>query len=156
MRTSTGLSPLSLLAYTQTCKAMPNSIFFSVCIQFLSFGWVISSHPHLTVEHSNQNSKKQKTKRHTLTCYFQRCIATDRLAQVVACHAYIDAFVGFASPPVHNSQEEEGAAGQEHPVGSGVLSIGLDAFAVFVPFHHWGWPSFGLTVEGGWLTLGHD
>lgn len=128
-------------------------ILFSVCIQFMSFDSVTSSYPH-TAEHANLNSKEKKRK--TLTCHFQRRIATDCLAQVVARHTHVDTFVRFASPAVDNSQEEEGATGQEHPVGSRVLSIGLDAFAVFVPFHHWSRPSFGLTVEGGWLTLGHD
>lgn len=91
-----------------------------------------------------------------LTCDLQRGIAADGFAQVIPRYAHVHPFVGLAAPSVNDSEEEEGAAGEEHTVGPRILSVCFDSLAVFVPLHHGGRPTFGLTVQSGGLTLGNN
>lgn len=55
-----------------------------------------------------------------------------------------------------DAQEEEGAAGQEHAVGPGVVFVRLNALAILVPLYAGSGSALGLAVEGGGLPLGHD
>lgn len=100
-----------------------------------------------------------RQRRHTpaaLTCYFQRRVVTDRLAQIVAGHTHVAAVVGFAPPAVDDAQEEEGAGGEQHAVRAGVVKVGLDVLAVFVPFHCRRRAALRLAVESCWFPFGHD
>jgi hypothetical protein len=55
-----------------------------------------------------------------------------------------------------DTQEEEGAAGQQHAVGTGVVPVCLHPLPVLVPLHRGGGTPLRLAVEGGRLPLGHD
>ena len=78
------------------------------------------------------------------------------LSQVVAGHAHVAAVVGLAAAAVHDAQEEERAAGQQHALGAGVVPVRLHPLPVLVPLHRGGGPALRLAVEGGRLPLGHD
>lgn len=81
---------------------------------------------------------------------------TDGLAQIVPGHAHVAAVVGLAAASVHDAQEEEGPAGQQHAVGARVVAVRLHALPVLVPFHRGGRPALCLAVEGGWFPFGHN
>ncbi|TNN86761.1 hypothetical protein EYF80_002944 [Liparis tanakae] len=83
-------------------------------------------------------------------------VVTDRLAQIVSGHAHVAAVVRLAPSSVDDTQEEEGAAGQQHAVGAGVVAVRLDALPVFGPLHRRGRTALGLTVESGRLPFGDD
>lgn len=91
-----------------------------------------------------------------LTCDLQRGITADGFAQVIPRYAHIHPFVGLAAPSVNDSEEEEGAAGEEHTVGPRILPVCFDSLAIFVPLHHGGRPTFCFTVQSGGLTLGNN
>lgn len=91
-----------------------------------------------------------------LTGDIERGVATDGLSQVVSGHTGVDALVRLAPPSVHDAQEEERAAGQEHAVGAGVVFVRLHALAILVPLDAGGRPALRLAVEGGGLPLGDD
>lgn len=91
-----------------------------------------------------------------LTCDLQRGITADGLAQVIPRYAHVYPFVGLAAPSVNDSEEEEGAAGEEHAVRAWILTVRFDSLAIFVPLHHRGRPTFGLTVQRGGLALGNN
>lgn len=90
-----------------------------------------------------------------LTGDVQRGVATDGLPQVVAGHAGVDALVRFAAPSVHDAEEEERAAGQEHAVGAGIVPVRLHALAILVPLYGGGGPALRFAVQGRRLPLGH-
>lgn len=92
----------------------------------------------------------------SLTGNFERSIPTNGLSQVVSGHAGVDAFIRFAPAPVYDPQEEEGAAGQEHPVRAGVILVGLHTLPIFIPLYAGSGSALCLAVEGGWLPLGDD
>ena len=91
-----------------------------------------------------------------LTCNFQRGIATDGFSEVVSGHADVRPFVRFAASAMDYSQEEQGAAGQQHAVGARIVLVRLHPLSVLVPLHGGRGPPLGLAVEGGRLALGHD
>lgn len=91
-----------------------------------------------------------------LTGNVERGVAADGLPQVVARDAGVDALVRFASASVHDAEEEERAAGQEHAVRAGVVPVRLHALAILVPLYAGGGPALRLAVQGGRLPLGHD
>lgn len=90
-----------------------------------------------------------------LTGDVERGVATDGLPQVVAGHAGVDALVRFAPASVHDAEEEEGAAGQEHAVGAGVVPVRLHALAILVPLYGGRGPALRFAVQGRRLPLGH-
>ena len=81
---------------------------------------------------------------------------TDRLAQIVSGHTHIAAIVGLAPSSMDDAQKEEGPAGQQHTVGTGVVTVRLNTLPIFVPFHCGGWTALCLAVESGWFPLGHN
>lgn len=91
-----------------------------------------------------------------LTGYFQGCIVTDRLAQIVSCHTHVTAVVGLAPPSVDDTQEEEGAAGQQHALRAGIIPVRFHPLAILVPLHRRGRPPLRFAVERGGLPLGDD
>lgn len=91
-----------------------------------------------------------------LTGNVERGVAADGLPQVVARDAGVDALVRFASASVHDAEEKERAAGQEHAVGAGVVPVRLHTLAILVPLYGGGGPALRLAVQGGRLPLGHD
>lgn len=91
-----------------------------------------------------------------LTCYFQRSIAADSFAQVVAGHADIGSLIWFAPSPMNDAQEEKRAAGQQHAVRTWIVFVRFYPLAILVPLHCRSWPPLCFTVESGWLTLGYN
>lgn len=91
-----------------------------------------------------------------LTCHFQGCISTHCFPKVVPCDADVASFIGFASAPMHNAQEEQGSARQEHPVGPGIVLVGLHPLTILVPLNGGSGPALGLAVQSGGLALGHN
>lgn len=81
-----------------------------------------------------------------LTCDLQRGITADGLAQVIPRYAHVHSFIRLAASSVNDSEEEKGTAGEEHAVGAWILTVRFDSLAIFVPLHHRGRPTFGLTV----------
>lgn len=57
---------------------------------------------------------------------------------------------------MHDAQEEEGAAGQEHAVRAGVIFVRLHALTILIPLNARGGAALRLAVEGGGLPLGDD
>lgn len=96
----------------------------------------------------------QKEPQTPLTGYFQRCIPAYSLAQVVPGHADVHPLIRLAPPAVHNAQEKEGATGQQHAMGTGVLFVCLHPLAIFVPLYYWGGAPLSFAVERSWLPLG--
>lgn len=91
-----------------------------------------------------------------LTSHLQRGIPAGGFTQVVPGHADIDALVRLAAAAVHNAEEEEGAAGQQHAVGAGVLMVRLHALSVFVPLHGGRRAALRPAAQRGRLTPGHQ
>ncbi len=91
-----------------------------------------------------------------LTCDLQRGITADGLAQVIPRYAHIHSFIRLAASSVNDSEEEKRTAGEEHAVGAWILTVRFDSLAIFVPLHHRGRPTFGLTVQRGGLALGNN
>lgn len=54
------------------------------------------------------------------------------------------------------SQEEEGAAGQEHAVRTGVIFVRLHTLAILIPLYSRRGSALCLTVKGGGLPLRND
>ena len=94
--------------------------------------------------------------RQVLTGHLQRGVVAAGLPQVVARHAHVAAVVGLAAAAVHDAQEEERAAGQQHALGARAVPVRLHPLPVLVPLHRGGGPALRLAVEGGRLPLGHD
>lgn len=103
-----------------------------------------------------KSTQSEKKKTAALTSYFQGCIVTDRLAQIISGHTDVAAVVWLAPTSVNDAQEEEGSAGQQHAVGARVVSVRLNALAIFIPFHCRGWTALCLTVERGWFPFRHN
>lgn len=57
---------------------------------------------------------------------------------------------------MHDAEEEERAAWQEHAMRAGVVLVRLHALAILVPLYGGGRPALGFAVKGGGLPLGHD
>lgn len=91
-----------------------------------------------------------------LTSYFQRSVVAHCLSQVVAGYTNVGTFVRLAPTSVDDAQKEEGAAGEQHALRTGIVPIRFHPFAIFVPLHSWGWPTLRLTVESGGFPLGND
>lgn len=92
----------------------------------------------------------------SLTGNIQWSVTTNGLSQVVAGHTGVDALVWFAAAAVHDAEEEERAAGQQHAVRPGVIFVRLHSLAVLIPLDAGRGSALGLAVEGGRLPLGDD
>lgn len=55
-----------------------------------------------------------------------------------------------------DAQEEEGAAGQEHAVRTGVVLVCLHTLPIFVPLYGGSGPALRLAVERGGLPFGDN
>lgn len=80
----------------------------------------------------------------------------DSFSQIVSGYAHIRALIWFAAAAVNYSQEEEGAAGQQHAVRTRVVPVGLHPLSILVPLHGGRGPPLGLAIEGGRLALRND
>ena len=105
---------------------------------------------------SKQSLLRHKETFGALTGYIERSIATNGLPQVVAGDTGVDALVWFAPASVHDAEEEEGAAGQQHAMRPGVIFVGLNALAVLVPLHAGDGSALSFAVESGGLPFGDD